>query len=333
MTRPTARVLALLEILQTGGTRTVAELAHRLGVDERTVRRYVSHLVDLDIPVRSTRGRYGGYRLAPGYRMPPLMLTDEEALAVLLGLVAGRRAGLVTTSAAAMESAAAKLRRVLPEALGRRLDALLDTADFTAPARPVVNAETRVLLTLAEAARHRNPVALAYTAWSGRRSERTVHPYGIVAHSGRWYVTGADSDSGEVRTFRLDRVESASVLPGTFEVPEGFDPAARVLAGLAEVPYTHEVSVRILAPAEEVRARMPAGVAAVEEGDGDWVRLRLRAERLEWVPSVLAWLNKPFEIEYPEELREHVKALADRLHACVAGARDADAGQGSQLGS
>ncbi|MER6900845.1 HTH domain-containing protein, partial [Amycolatopsis sp. NPDC000740] len=101
MTRPIARVLALLEILQGGGTRTVAELAGRLDVDERTVRRYVEHLLDLDIPVRSVRGRYGGYRLAQGYRMPPLMLTDEEALAVLLGLVAGRRAGLVTTSVAA----------------------------------------------------------------------------------------------------------------------------------------------------------------------------------------------------------------------------------------
>ena len=96
MTRPTARVLALLEILQSGGTRTVADLAARLDVDPRTVRRYVAHLIDLGIPVRSVRGRFGGYRLAPGYRMPPLMLTDDEAVAVMIGLVAGRRAGLVT---------------------------------------------------------------------------------------------------------------------------------------------------------------------------------------------------------------------------------------------
>src|ERR1022692_2077185 len=225
MTRPTARVLALLEILQAGGTRTTADLASRLDVDERTVRRYVDHLIDLDIPVRSVRGRYGGYRLAPGYRIPPLMLTDDEALAVLLGLVAGLRAGLVTTSATAMESAAAKIRRVLPEALGRRLDALLATADFTTAARPAATHETGVLLMLVEAARHRRPVAVSYTARDGRRSERTVYPYGIVVHSGRWYVTGADSASGEVRTFRLDRIETATVLPGSFEIPAGFDPA------------------------------------------------------------------------------------------------------------
>ncbi|MEU6480479.1 YafY family protein [Streptomyces sp. NPDC047017] len=316
MTRPTARVLALLEILQSGGTRTVAELAARLDVDERTVRRYVGHLIDLDVPVRSVRGRYGGYRLAPGYRMPPLMLTDEEALAVLLGLVAGRRAGLVTTTVAAAESAAAKVRRVLPEALGRRLDALLSTADFTAAARPVATPETGVLLLLAEAARDRRPVALGYTSWNGRPSERVLHPYGIVAHSGRWYVTGADSAAGEVRTFRLDRIRTATALPGTFEVPTGFDPAAQVLSGLARVPYRHDVSVRVRGTAEQIRARLPAGVATVRELDddgGDWVRLRLRAERLEWVPSVLAWLDLPFVIESPQALRDEVRALSRRL--------------------
>ncbi|HEX2809499.1 MAG TPA: YafY family protein, partial [Kineosporiaceae bacterium] len=206
MTRPTARVLALLEILQGGGTHTAVDLAGRLGVDERTVRRYADHLLDLDAPVESVRGPYGGYRLAPGFRMPPLMLTDEEALAVLLGLVAGRRAGLVTTSQEAAGSAAAKVRRVLPKALAARLDALFETTDFTAPEREVVTPEASVLLRLAEAARQHHPAVITYTDRAGRRSERTVHPYGIVAHSGRWYVTGPDSASGEVRTFRLDRM-------------------------------------------------------------------------------------------------------------------------------
>ena len=137
MSSPTARVLALLEILESGGTHSVAELAARLGVDERTARRYVSHLVDLDVPVESVRGRYGGYRIAPGFRMPPLMLTDEEALAVLLGLAAGHQAGTVGTSAEATASAAAKLRRVLPRRLAARVDAVLDKTEFTAPKRTI----------------------------------------------------------------------------------------------------------------------------------------------------------------------------------------------------
>src|SRR5580693_3111336 len=131
MARPTARVLSLLELLQSGGVRTVAELADRLDVDERTVRRYVDHLLDLDVPVESVRGRYGGYRLAPGFRMPPLMLSDDEALAVLLGLLAGRRTGLMTAAGTASETAAAKIRRVLPKRVGGRLEAVLDSLALT----------------------------------------------------------------------------------------------------------------------------------------------------------------------------------------------------------
>jgi predicted DNA-binding transcriptional regulator YafY len=164
MARPAARVLTLLELLQSGGVRTVAELADRLGVDGRTVRRYVDHLIDLDVPVESVRGRYGGYRLAPGYRMPPLMLSDEEALAVLLGLVAGRRAGLMTATGTAGETAAAKIRRVLPERLARRLDTVLGSLAFTAPPGEFAAPESSVLLCIADAVRHHRPVSIRYTA-------------------------------------------------------------------------------------------------------------------------------------------------------------------------
>src|SRR5436305_13010916 len=117
---PVGRVLTVLQLLQSGGTRTVAVLADRLGVEGRTVRRYVDQLIDLDVPVQSVRGRYGGYRLAPGYRLPPLMLSDDEALAVLLGLIAGRRAVLTTSERTANETASAKIRRVLPKHIARR---------------------------------------------------------------------------------------------------------------------------------------------------------------------------------------------------------------------
>ena len=316
MTRPTARVLALLEILQAGGTRTVAELAERLAVDERTVRRYVAHLVDLDVPVRSVRGRYGGYRLAPGYRMPPLMLTDEEALAVLLSLLAFRRAETAATSAVAAESAAAKLRRVLPVALAARLGTLAETVAFTTTARPPAAAtpEADVLLLLAQAARDRSPVAIGYVDRDGRRSDRTLHPYGIVAHAARWYVTGADSASGEVRLFRLDRVTTPTVLAGSFDVPPDFDPAARVLAALAEAPHRHEVAVRVHGTVDEVRPLLPPSVAVVDATpDDSWVRVRIRAERLDWIPALLVGTGRRFVVEHPEELRVIVREVGGRL--------------------
>ncbi|MCX5386656.1 YafY family protein [Streptomyces sp. NBC_00083] len=329
MPLPTARVLALLELLQSGGTRTVSELAGQLGVDERTVRRYVRHLLELDVPVESVRGRYGGYRLATGYRMPPLMLSDDEALAVLLGLVAGRRAGLMTSTGVASETAAAKIRRVLPERLRRRLDAVLDSLAFTAPAAvgaPVPPAAPRssVLLPLADAVRHHRPVRLRYTSADGRASERVLHPYGLVAHAGRWYVTGADAALGEERMFRLDRVADARTLPGSFVPPAGIDAAERVLTGLATAPYAHEVSLRVQGTAEQIRARLPAGLAQLTDiagerrthGDGDqppWFRVELRAERLDWVPAAIASLDRPFVIERPAELRTLVGEFADRL--------------------
>ncbi|MFE3883316.1 helix-turn-helix transcriptional regulator [Streptomyces lydicus] len=357
MTTSTTRVLALLEILQGGGTRSVPDLAACLGVDERTVRRYAGHLLDLGVPVDSVRGRYGGYRLAPGYRMPPLMLTEDEALAVLLGLLAAQRAGLVTTSAAASESAAAKLRRVLPKSLGRRLAALPATADFTARPRPAAAPDTGVLLGLAEAALHQRPVALTYTDRKGQRSDRTVLPYGLVAHSGRWYLTGADpaAGEGEVRTFRLDRITAAAVQPGSFDVPPAFDPVTTVLDSLAQTPWRHEVSLRIHDSVRHLRRHLPADIAtlspipdaAAPEGTGPadpdranadrahpdpadtdsaarpapaddptgWVRVRIRAERLDWIPPVLAALDRPFVIERPAELRTRVQELARRLVA------------------
>jgi predicted DNA-binding transcriptional regulator YafY len=318
-------VLALLEILQSGGTRTVADLAARLAVDERTVRRYVDHLRDLDVPVRSIRGRHGGYRLAPGFRMPPLMLTEEEALAVLLGLTAGRRAGLVVDTAGVdgSGSAAAKLCRVMPDALRHRVDALLGSTRFTAAGRPAVPAEARVLLLVAEAARDRRPVALTYTDRDGRTSERTLFPYGIVAHSGRWYLAAADpaaGPDGEARTFRLDRISAPAVRAGTFVPPDGFDAAAHVVAGIARAPWAHAVSVRVRGTVDHVRAHLLVGIATVQEIDPDpadgapQVRVEIRAERLDWVPALLAGLDRPFVVEGPDELRDLVRALARRLH-------------------
>ncbi|MFE3188297.1 helix-turn-helix transcriptional regulator [Nocardia sp. NPDC059240] len=325
MTRPTARVLALLEILQTGGTHSVGRLSQRLGVDERTVRRYVEHLADLDIPVRSVRGRYGGYRLAPGYRMPPLMLTDDEALAVLLGLVAARRAGWGVGSAHAADSAAAKLGRVLPKVVAARLDTLLHDVEYTGAAQPAAQPKTEVLLAFAEATRERRPVTITYTDRKGNRTERTVRPYGMVAHNDRWYVTGTDSASGESRSFRMDRIETAEIAPGTFTPPAGFEPGTELLAALAAAPYQHEISVRVRGDAATVRAQLPAAIVTVDEidsgagetGAGSWVRVRLRAERLDWVPAMLVGLDRAFVVEYPEALAESVRALGRRLLAAT----------------
>jgi predicted DNA-binding transcriptional regulator YafY len=254
------------------------------------------------------------------------MLSDDEALAVLLGLVAGRRGGLMTTADTASETAAAKIRRVLPERLARKLDTVLESLAFTAPTGQFATPDAEVLLTVADAVRHRRPVSIRYTDRDGRRSERPLHAYGIVAHSGRWYVTGTDPEIGEDRTFRLDHIAAARTLPGSFEAPAGLDPALRVLSGFATAKYRYEVTLRIHGTVDQIRARLPASVASLEEpapaagadpATERWLRVELRAEKLDWLPPVLASLDRPFVIERPDELRNLVIALADRLTSCA----------------
>jgi len=319
MPRPLVRVLGLLEILQTGGTHKLADLSARLEVDERTVRRYAGHLLDLGIPVESGRGRYGGYRLGTGYRLPPLLLTDDEALAVLLGLAAGRRD-------LAGASALAKILRVLPDASRTRFEALLAAADLSEAGRApdLVQTDTAILLAVAEAAGTRTPLRVRYADRDGRASHRVLLPYGLVARGGRWYLSAADSLSGEVRTFRVDRMRSADPQDGAFPARPGFDPAASVRAALREVPWRYAVSVRVEATAAYLASRLPEGLATVTElrrGDDGWqpgsmegwVRVDLRAERLGWVAPLLAGLDRPFLVDEPPDLRDEVGRLARRL--------------------
>ncbi len=328
MSRPTARVLAMLELLQTGGQRTVGELAARLGVDERTVRRYAEHLADLGIPVRAERGRYGGYRISPGYKLPPLMLTDDEAVAVVLGLGAAERAGLATTEEAATASALAKVSRVLPRALGQRIDSLLSTAQFTTPqfttpVRTSAPAGADTLLGLASAAQARRTVMIVYTAWDGRESQRELDVYGLVFHSGRWYVTGRDHGRDDVRTFRLDRIASVRQGDGSYVVPADFDAGTQVVSGIAAVGWSYEVSVVLRTTLAEAGERLPRSAGRMSE-HVDGVLLETRADHLDGMAQMLAGLGWDFEVITPDALRDEVLALSDRLR--VSAARGAVAG-------
>ncbi|MFE2722370.1 helix-turn-helix transcriptional regulator [Kitasatospora sp. NPDC059327] len=312
MNHPVSRVLALLELLQARPGLTGAELAARLEVDERTVRRYAARLADLGIPVQADRGRYGGYRLRPGFRLPPLMLTADEAASVVLGLLAGRRSGLSVGEQAA-GSALAKIQRVLPAELRERVEAVEQTLGLTsAPAAGPSPAAT-ALFALAEAARRRRRVRLAYRDRLGEPSERDFDPYGLVFHSGRWYTTGLDHRSGELRTFRLDRIATAEPSETGFEPPEGFDPVQRVMESLASVPWTHEVEVVLTTTLAEARQRIPPVVGTLTGTDDGRVLLRARAQHLDGFAVMLAGVGFPFTVRRPDALRGEVRALAARL--------------------
>ena len=314
MLAPTARLLELLELLQGRPLTTGREIADRLGIDARTVRRYIAALQDLGIPVEGQRGVGGGYRIRPGFRLPPLMLSDDEAVVVALGIVASGQLGL-TASAESIDSALAKIHRVLPEGLRRRVEALEATLDFTrdAPAGAPVTGET--VLLLAEAIRGRRRVRTGYRAYSGEETRRELSPLGLVVHSGRWYLAAYDHTRDDLRTFRVDRMRRPALAKEpAVAAPEGFEAVAYVSRSLARTPWRHEVVVLLELPLEEARRRLPATLAELSEADGGTL-LHMRVSSLDWMASVLAGIGCGFAIREPEELRGSVRTLADRLAA------------------
>ena len=314
MLAPTARLLELLELLQAQTLITGGEIAGRLGIDARTVRRYVAALQALGIPVEGQRGVGGGYRIRPGFRLPPLMLNDDEAVVVALGVVAAGRLGL-TASADTIEGAQAKIHRVLPDVLRRRVEALEATLDFTtaAPVGAPVAGET--VLLLADAIRRRRRLRVAYRSFAGDNTRRELSPHGLVVHSGRWYLAAYDHTREDLRTFRVDRMRRTSVGDGSaLAPPDGFDAVAYVTRSLARVQWPHEVEVVLALPLEEATQRLPATLAELADTEAGTL-LRMRVSSLDWMASVLAGLGCDFTIRAPEGLRASVRALADRLAA------------------
>jgi predicted DNA-binding transcriptional regulator YafY len=307
VTAPSIRLLAFLEILQERPFVTGRELAERLEVDIRTVRRYVAAAQELGIPVEGERGPAGGYRLRPGYKLPPLMFTDDEATAVVFGLVAARRLGVSTAG-----EALAKVHRVLPAVLRARVEALEATVGFTHAGADAAPPGNDTVLTLSEGAQRRRRVRARYTSWRGEESERDLSPYGLVVHAGRWYLAAHDHDRGELRTFRVDRMRDAALGPPTGPPPDGFNAVAHVSRSLARVPWTWQVEVLLETTLEEAAARIPPTLGELAPTPGG-VLLRMRVETLDYMARLLANLGWPFVIRRPDELRAAVGELAERL--------------------
>ena len=292
---PATRLLAFLEILQDRPFVTGAELAERLDVDVRTVRRYAAQVQELGFPVEGERGPAGGYRLRPGYKLPPLMLTEDEAAAVVLGLHVARRLGLPTS-----DQALAKIHRVLPAKLRARTESL-DQVAFTAP--PGTAPASATALTLAEAAQRHRRVSARYTSHGGDETDRELTPYGLVVHGGRWYLAAYDHGRDDLRTFRVDRMRAVRLGGAGTPPPQDFDPVDHVMRSFARVPWTHEVEVKL--------DRTDVQIPPFAELDG--TRLTMRVESLDYMARLLAGLDCDFTIIKPPELNDAITRLAGRL--------------------
>jgi predicted DNA-binding transcriptional regulator YafY len=320
---PIMRVLTVLEILQAREHVSGAELAKRLEVNPRTVQRYIARLQDLSIPVESTRGVGGAYRLKPGFRLPPMMFTDEEAFALTLGLRALRHLGLAAF-APATEGAARKLGRVLPASLRDSANAVEEVVAIE-PGPWVISTSAETLIRLCTAVRARRRVAFHYESHDRRSSRREVEPYGIVHMDGRWYVVGRCLLREALRTFRLDRLSELEVSDRTFDRPAGFDAKVCLERSMPFVQAGFAIEVWLDLPPDRARSHFALHRVMLEEENGG-TSLRCARENLEAFAAMLLSLGCSIVVRQPRELHEAFHHLSVRAaQAAITGQASAGA--------
>jgi predicted DNA-binding transcriptional regulator YafY len=317
MRETSSRLLDLLSLLQARRDWPGAELAERLEVSGRTVRRDVERLRSLGYPVESLTGPSGGYRLRAGTAMPPLLLDEEEAIAIAVGLRTAARAsvtGIEETSIRAL----VKLEQVLPAHLRRRV-AAIGSATIAPPA-PGPTIDPQHLTTLAAACRDAECLRFHYRSRDGTETRRDVEPHSVVNLGRRWYLVGWDRGRGDWRTFRVDRLSrpAATGVRFTARTLPTADAAAFVERSIAGARSRYEARVTVHAPAGEVTPRLPWLAGSLEPVDADTCEYRTSDDDLGWLALRIAMLGVDVDVDGPPELMAHLGAMAQRLRRAAA---------------
>jgi len=319
MWETSARLLKLLSLLQARRDWTGADLANRLGVSERTVRRDVDRLRDLGYPVNASRGTDGGYRLGVGANMPPLLLDDDEAVAIAVGMRTAARSpvtGIEETSVRAL----AKLEHVLPARLRRRVSALADYTVPIPPDSPAPEIDPAVLITLASACRDNERLRFDYQSHDGTSSVRSAEPHRLVSWGRKWYLVAWDIERSDWRTFRVDRIAPRTPTGPRFtprELPAGGDVAAYVARGVSSAGYRFQARITVRAPAAVLAARINPAIGLVEPIDDHSCVLATGADSVDTVAVYLGLLDLDFQVTEPPALVARLRILADRYGRAV----------------
>jgi predicted DNA-binding transcriptional regulator YafY len=304
--------LELLSLLQARRGWSGPELADRLEVSHRTIRRDVERLRELGYPIDSLSGPAGGYRLRAGTAMPPLLLDDDEAIAIAVGLRTAARAYVTGIEETAVR-ALVKLEQVLPTHLRRRVEALGSATIAPAVGGPTV--DPHHLTVIAAACRDRESLRFAYRSRDGTNSRREVEPHTLVNLGRRWYLVAWDRRREDWRTFRVDRLAHPSSsgvrFPGR-DLPAR-DAAAYVEQSITGAPNRYQARVTLHAPADEIAGRIPIQWGTIEEKDARSCEYRTGDDDLGWLALRITMLGVDFEVHEPPELGEHLRVLAGRL--------------------
>ncbi len=307
MYHPTGRVLTVLEWLQSRSAVSGPELAERLEIDVRSVRRYIQKLQDVGIPIESIPGRYGGYQIRPGFRLPPLIFSEDEALAVMLGLL-GSPWLKVSLPQNAVESTLSKITRVLPKTTWARVQGLATVSVLTLdPGGPRVAPAT--LLQLSRACADQLCVSLEYQ--SREHTVRVVEPYGVAGFQGHWYMAGFCRLRQGLRLFRLDRIVRFEVLAERFERPRDFSMDRHFREGFESQRW--KVHVRFTASEEDIR-RVFGSIGDVTPA-GDAHEYLGPTDDLDYTARTLLFCGLPFRVLGPPELKRAFATIADQARA------------------
>ncbi len=311
MYQPTTRVLTVLELLQTYGQISSRELASRLEVNQRSVRRYITMLQDLGVPVESERGRHGGYRLRPGYKLPPLMFTNSEALAVTLGLLNVERLGLGAHEPA-IEGALAKVTRVLPESVRDQVNTVqnvtvMDNASGNSPA----SADT--VIALSQAVQQSRQVWIHYAS-PLEETTRVINPYGLVLRDSHWYAVGWCHLREDLRIFRLDRIRRHRVLSATFARPADFDARETVIRSLERRFDQPEVEIVLHTSLNSAREWVSVITGTLRESDAGVV-FTCNTRSVAWLAWFVASMPWPVTVRRPAALMDELANLSQHIAA------------------
>jgi predicted DNA-binding transcriptional regulator YafY len=306
------RLLRLLGLLEGRIDWTAEELGVRLQVTTRTIRRYITRLRELGYPVEALAGPGGGYRLGAGGKLPPLLLDDEEALIVALGLRVAAHAAVDGLEDASL-SALSKLEHVLPPRLRTRLE---DISVATVSMRGVGSRiDPGALATTAAATRARGRIRFGYVDGEGRRSQRHAEPVRLVHTGSRWYLVAFDLDRDDWRTFRLDRVSDPLATGIRSARRNEPDPVEFVQRGIAVDAWDIRASVLLRAPAARAAASISPTIGAISPVDDHTSRLEIGADEMQWLTRYLLGLPFDFTVEEPDELKHELSAIGARLSA------------------
>jgi predicted DNA-binding transcriptional regulator YafY len=305
------RLLALLSLLQSRPFWSAAELADRLSITARTIRRDVTRLRGLGYPVEAAPGPGGGYQLGSGGSLPPLLLDDDEALVIAIGLRAAAGGAVVGFEDSAV-AALAKLEQILPLRLRERVSALNAAMVLLGPDRGGPRVDSDVLVTLAQGCRRLERIQFRYRDAGGNPTERRVEPYRLVNTRRRWYFVALDLDRRDWRTFRVDRLTAPRLTGHRFTRSSEPDAAAMVAEGLAVAAHEVQAEVLLSVGLSQAADVIPATIGTLEPVD-EGTLLRLGADTAEWIARFLARLDFPFEVRDPPELRTALRALGRRL--------------------